>query len=631
MQFKSKIASWSSTRLSHRMFIYQTRKIMTHDSKLHSAAYSISEKLLLLLKQCKFIRQVQQIHTQMLIHSIEKHNFLLSKVIELKDFNYSLLIFTHLRNPNGYAFNIFIRGLTTTWKKFDSALNFFYKMKYLGLKPDNFTYPFVFISCGNLGAYDHGRLAHCGVLKGGLWLDFHVCHSLITMYSRCSQLGFARKVFDEMELRDLVSWNSMISGYSKMGFAREAVVLFDSMTDQQVVPDEMTLVSVLGACGDLGDLELGRSVEYYVTKNKMTLNSYIGSALIDMYGKCRDLCSARRIFDTMGMKDSITWNAMITGYAQNGYSDEAISLYKDMKAAGVKVDRITMVVVLSACASVGALEIGKHIFEYALLHDLKHDIYVCTALIDMFAKCGNLDYSFQVFENMTRKNEVSWNAMISALAFHGRAQEAISLFNRMVRGGGASPNDITFISVLSACVHAGLVDEGCRLFELMSSSFSITPKIEHYSCVVDLLSRAGRVYEAWDFIEKMPVKPDEVLLGSLLGACHKIRNIDVGERVTQLLLEMEPSNSGNYVISSKLYANERRWNDSARVRLLMRQKGVTKTPGCSWIETDSQLLEFHADEYLHYAQELYRVLNSLYEEMSFECHLSDEDIYLVEE
>lgn len=301
-------------------------------------------------------------------------------------------------------------------------------------------------------------------------------------------------------------------------------------------------------------------------------------------------------------------------YAQNGMSDEAILLFNGMKESAVDLDKITMVGVLSACASVGALDVGMWIDRYATERGLQHDVYVATALTDMYAKCGCLDNAMKVFEDMPLKNEVSWNAMISALAFHGRATEALSLFKRMIKEGrDARPNDITFVGVLSACVHVGLVNEGRRLFDLMSSSFGLVPKIEHYSCMVDLLARAGLLYEAWDFVEKMPEKPDEVVLGALLAACQKCKNVDVTDRVTQLLLELEPSNSGNYVISSKIYANLSKWDDSAKMRVLMRQKGVTKTPGCSWIEVENQIHEFHAGDGLNYSSlaihEVFSLLN----------------------
>ncbi|CAH9118275.1 unnamed protein product [Cuscuta epithymum] len=594
---------------------YLTFEISNHPR--HEPLMFLADNLLHFLQNCVSTKQVQQIHTQCLVHSIHKPNFLLRKIIQLKDFTYANLFFSHIPSPNEYGFNIMIRALATTWQHFGFALQSYSKMKSLGLKPDNFTYPFVFISCGSLPAVHLGKLAHCEVVKSGLCLDFHIRHSLITMYSRMGELGLARKVFDEIIDRDLVSWNAMISGYSQTGCATEAVELFGYMKAQGVEPNEMTLVSVLGACGGLGDLNLGRCIELYVLQKKVELNSFIGSALISMYGKCGDLASAKRIFDGMKKKDVIIWNAMISGYAQNGLSDETISLFNTMKEEEVHPNKITLVVVLSACASIGALDIGKWIDEYASRRGLRHDIYVGTSLIDMYAKCGSVSCAYKIFESMTKKNRVSWNAMISALAFHGRAFEALSLFDRMLAEGDVNlPDDITFVGVLSACVHAGLVDEGYQMFSLMRC-YGLAPKIEHYSCMVDLLCRAGRVEEAWVLIEKMPEKPDEVLLGAVLGACHKVKNEKIGERVMNLILHMEPSNSGNYIISSKIYARMKRWDESARMLKLMKEKGVTKTPGCSWIEIDSHVFEFLAGTSLHsqFAKEIYEVLQLQYEEM----------------
>ncbi|GFQ01518.1 pentatricopeptide repeat-containing protein at2g34400 [Phtheirospermum japonicum] len=619
---------------------------------------SLINHLLLLLKHCKSPKSVQQIHAQMLVHSIPMPmpNYLLSKLINLKDLRYSTIFFPQIP-INSYACNVMIRGFATSWRKFDLALELLVKMKCLDVKPDNFTYPFVFISCGSLLALSMGRTVHCEVVKTGLLLDFHVVHSLITMYSRCGEMGFARKVFDEMSNRDMVSWNSIISGYSRLGFAGEAVEVFGEMMEGGLEPDEMTLVSVLAACGDLGDLSLGRWIEEYVIEKGMELNSYIGSALINMYGKCGELESARRVFNSAKRKEIVIWNAMITGakadfmveygeafvlaapvvsaflivmilnlmcnrYSQNGQSDETIKLFNAMMETGPEPNEITLIAVLSACASIGALDMGKWIDEYASKKGFQHNIYVATALVDMYSKCGNLEYASRVFEYMPQRNQVSWNTMISALAFHGRADESLSLFQRMLDEEKALyPDDITFVGVLSACVHAGLVDEGHRLFNLMTSSFGLTPKVEHYSCMVDLLSRAGQVYEAWDFIQKMPQKPDEILLGALLGACQKLKNVDIGERVMQLLLELEPSNSGNYIISSKMYADLRRWDDCARMRVLMKQKGVTKTPGCSWIEMDGYLREFHAGDLLVEDAEVHNVLDLVYEDMIMEDSL----------
>ncbi|XP_022929625.1 pentatricopeptide repeat-containing protein At2g34400 [Cucurbita moschata] len=594
----------------------------TH-SKPNPNRQAFSEKLVTFLQQCVSIKQLKQIHNQMLTNSIHKPNSFLYKVVDLKDFAYASDFFSKILEPTEYAFNVMIRGLSTTWNKSSLALEFYSRMKFLGLKPNKLTYPFLFIACSNLLAVENGRVGHSSVIKRGLDEDGHVSHSLITMYARCGEVGDARKVFDEIPEKDLVSWNSMISGYSKMRHAVEAVGLFRDMMQAGFDPNEMTLVSVLGACGELGDLKLGTWVEEFVVDNRMVLNSYMGSALIHMYGKCGDLVSARRIFDSMKKKDKVTWNAMITGYAQNGMSEEAIKLFQDMRISSTAPDQITLVGTLSACASIGALDLGKQVEIYASERGLRDNIYVSTALVDMYAKCGSLDNAFRVFDVMPQKNEVSWNAMISALAFHGQAQKALALFESMIKeGGAASPNDITFVGVLSACVHAGLVDEGRRFFHMMSSSFGLVPKIEHYSCMVDLLSRAGHLEEAWDFVKKMPEKPDEVILGALLGACQKRKNVEISERVMKLLLELEPSNSGNYVISSRLYANLRRWDDSARMRMLMKQKGVSKTPGCSWIDINSQLHEFHAGDVLHQEWiEIQQILDLLIDDLRREGYI----------
>lgn len=301
-------------------------------------------------------------------------------------------------------------------------------------------------------------------------------------------------------------------------------------------------------------------------------------------------------------------------------SNEVISLFKSMIEAGVSTDRITLIGLLSACATIGLLDVGNWVKAYASEIGLLSDVYISTALIDMYAKCGSVEQACTVFENMPQKNTASWNAMISAFAFHGKAQKALALFERMCKEDTAAcPDDITFVGVLSACVHAGLVNEGRQFFDLMGSSFGLVPRVEHYSCMVDLLARAGLVYEAWDFIVKMPEKPDEITLGALLGACHKVGNADVGERVIQILLETEPSNSGNYVISSKIYANSKRWDDAAKMRLLMRERAVTKVPGYSCIEISTRIHEFYSGDSSHVDSEyIYQVLGMLYEEMKME-------------
>lgn len=308
-------------------------------------------------------------------------------------------------------------------------------------------------------------------------------------------------------------------------------------------------------------------------------------------------------------------------------SNEAIALFHYMREVGVHPDKITLVGVLSSCAAVGALELGSELDRYASSRGLYSNVYVGTALVDMYAKCGDLDKARQVFESMPCKNEASWNALICGLAFNGRGYDAIQQFEMMRHEIGIQPDDITFIGVLSACVHAGLLEYGRQLFNSLTPVFKIIPKIEHYSCMVDLLARAGHLEEAWDFAEKIPGKADAVMLGALLAACRKCKNVEVGERVINRIMELEPSNSWNYVVSSKIYAVADRMDDSARMIGLMRERGVSKTPGCSWVEVKGKVLQFYAStEPQHGPEDMYQLMNILVDEMRLEGYVPNLDL-----
>ncbi|XP_078438137.1 pentatricopeptide repeat (PPR-like) superfamily protein [Wolffia australiana] len=583
--------------------------------------------ILAALRRCATARGAKQVHARLVMACFPGENSLLFRLVELRDRAYASSLFSRLSRPDSFAFNVMIRGSATAWADYPAALDLHRRLLRSGERPDRYTFPFVLAAAGHLLWPLHGGAVHSSTFKSGHQSDAHTQHSLITMYARCGRILCARQVFDELLVRDSVSWNSLISGYSRLGLAGDAVEAFRRMTASGLEPDDMTLVSAAAACGDLGDLALGQRLEGLAAARGADLNSFLGCALVSMYGRCGDLDAARRVFDGMSSKHLITWNAMISGYSQNGLAREAIAVFKLMQEAGTEPNEVTMVTVLSACAAAGDVALGQWVDAVACERKLAGDVYVGTALVDMHAKCGNLCRAVQVFEGMRDRNVVSWNAMISALALHGRAGEALELFARMREARAARPNDITFVAVLTACVHAGLVAEGRRWFGEMAAAFGVAPQMEHYACMVDLLARAGRVEEAWEFMAAMPEKPDAVVLGALLAACRTCKNVLVGERVVRRLLELEPGNSGNYVISSKMYAGCRRWEESARIRGLMRERGVAKTPGCSWIQVAGQAHEFRSGDALHPdSVELHRVLLALFKEMKLHGYAPDPNL-----
>jgi len=346
------------------------------------------------------------------------------------------------------------------------------------------------------------------------------------------------------------------------------------------------------------------------------------SALIDMYAKCGSMQKARELFDKMHHRDVVSWTTMVTryvqngyvdealklfqampqrdvfswtsmiaGYAQNGRAEEALKLFQQMHLAGMRPNSRTFASILPVCASLGALEHGMEIHADIIRSGLECDLIVANALIDMYAKCGILDTAHKLFDRMHQRDVVSWTAMIAGYAVHSCGKEALELFEQM-KYSGISPDHVTLVCVLSACCHAGLVEEGYQYFNRLSKDYHITPTMDHYSCMVDLLCRAGRLDEAQTFISKMPITPDVEMLISLLGVCKIHNKIELAECVAELIFELDPENAAPYVLLSNIYATAGRWEDIEKVRKMMKDRGVKKTPGCSWIEINKQVHAF---------------------------------------
>ncbi|MFS7999444.1 putative tetratricopeptide-like helical domain superfamily, DYW domain-containing protein [Helianthus anomalus] len=558
----------------------------------------------LILQQCRTIKDLNQIHahlikTRFLNDPSVAENFLESAavIIRHQPIDYAVSVFKNLNEPNSSAYNVMIRGLTLN-NCYHEAIVLFKKMLEDLVQPDEFTFSCVLKACARLRGLDEGKQIHGQLMKMGFGCCGFVVNSLINMYGSCGEVRVARQVFDEMSERDVFTWNALFSGYTKSGYWKEAVELFRYMLEVDAKFDEATFVSVLTACGRVGDLEMGEWIKEYVDANGGKRNVTLVTALVDMYAKCGHVDTARSLFDQMPRRDVVAWSAMISGYNQASRCKEALSLFHDMQKANVEPNEVTMVSVLSSCAELGALATGKWVHFYIKKKKLPLTVTLGTALLVFYAKCGSTENLIEVFEHMPRKNVLSWSVLIQGLASNGQGNKALKYFDLML-SNRIKPNDITFIGVLCACSHVGLVDKGRALFVSMSRDFNIEPRIEHYGCMVDILGRAGLLEDAYEFIQNMPIKPNAVIWRTLLASCKVHKNVTIGERSIKQITNLEPLHSGDYLLLASIYSSVGRLEDAIRVRSEMKQKGIKKTPGCSSIEVNRVIHEFFSEDSAH--------------------------------
>ncbi|KAA8520345.1 hypothetical protein F0562_014601 [Nyssa sinensis] len=589
----------------------------SHAHDLNSQEFSI----LRIIESCKSIRELKQIHSyiiktgrpQLQTQPVYTKTISMCALSPDIDLSYVHSVFAQLSNPNISNYNAIIRCLSGCKNNNESitALLLYRELLTRGLVPDNYTFPFLLKACAQLQALSEGKEVHAHAIKNGLSLDLYVMNTLMRMYAVCGVIGAVQKLFDESPNRDLVSWTTLIQGYVKMGYWKEGIRVFFEMCEAKFRADEMTMVIVLSACAKLGDLSLGRKIHKYMHDNKVTLDIYIGNALVDMYLKCGDACFARKVFNEMPVKNVVSWNSMISGLAQQGEFKEALDVFRKMQSRGVKPDDVTLVAVLNACANLGVIELGKWVHKYVDKHMIKADGFIGNALVDMYAKCGSIAEAFRVFDGMKCRDVYTYTAMIVGLAMHGQGERALDLFFEMPKMG-IKPDEVTFVGVLTACSHVGLVEEGRKHFEDMVRVYNLVPQTEHYGCMVDLLGRAGLISEAEEFIENMPIEPDAFGWGALLGACRIHGKIELAERVMEKLLEIEPERDGAYILMTNIYSSANRWRDALKLRKAMKGRNMKKTPGCSSIEVDGVVHEFRKGDKAHpKAKEIYMLLDEM--------------------
>lgn len=441
-------------------------------------------------------------------------------------------------------------------------------------------------------------------------------------------LGEAYALFGGMEERDAVSWSVMVGGFVKAGDYTNGFTTFRELIRGGVSPDNYTLPFVIRVCRDLMDLLMGRLVHGIVLKHGLVSDNFVCAALVDMYAKCRVIDDARQLFDNMQSRDLVSWTVMIGAFAECRNADEALVLFDRMVDEGVLPDKVAMATVVNACAKLGAMHKARLVHDYICRNKFSLDVILGTAMIDMYAKCGCVDSAREIFDRMHVKNVITWSAMIAAYGYHGHGRKAIDIFEMML-SSGVSPNAITFISLLYACSHSGLIEEGLQFFSLMWDEYAVRADVKHYTCMVDLLGRAGRLDEALKLVESTAVEKDEGLWGAFLGACRIHGNVDLAKKVVNSLLELQPENAGHYVLLSNIYAREGRLKEMSTMRDLMTQRKLKKFPGLTWIEVDNKIYQFSVGDRSHpWSEKIDAMIKSLNEKLELAGYVPDTNFVL---
>ncbi|TXG71090.1 hypothetical protein EZV62_006025 [Acer yangbiense] len=535
-----------------------------------------------ILDQYPDIKTLKKLHAKIIIdpqlHSNPSIGIRLMRAYAARgETGFTRHVFDEITDKNVVFFNVMIRSYANN-HLFRDALLVFKTMSSCGFEPDNYTYPCLLKTCSALNSLWFGLQIHGAVVKVGLDSNLFIGNGLVSMYGKCGCLVEARRVLDEMPSRDVVSWNSMVAGYAQNGRFDDALEVCREMESLGLKPDTGTMASLLPA----------------VTNTSFENVSYV-----------------KEMFSKLDKKNLVSWNVMIAAYVNSAMPTEAVDLYSQMDMQGIEPDAISFSIVLPACGDLSALLLGRQIHRYVERKKLRPNLLLENALIDMYAKCGSLAEARAVFDGMQFRDVVSWTSMISAYGRSGKGCDAVALFSKM-QNSGLCPDSIAFVSVLSACSHSGLLEEGRYNFKLMTEWYKIIPRIEHFACLVDLLGRAGKVEEAYSIIRQMPMEPNERVWGALLGACRVYSNMDIGLLAADHLFQLAPEQSGYYVLLSNIYAKAGRWNDVTTIRSIMKRKGLKKMPAVSNVEINDRVYTFLAGDQSHtQSKEIYKELDVL--------------------
>ncbi|XVE64366.1 hypothetical protein DITRI_Ditri07aG0095100 [Diplodiscus trichospermus] len=551
------------------------------------------------------------------------------------DLESALKVFDKMTDRNVVAWTLMITRCTQLGYPRD-AIDLFLDMVLRGYVPDRFTLSGIISACTELESESLllGKQLHSWVIRSGFALDVCIGCSLVDMYAKCTvdgSLDDARRVFDRLENHNVMSWTAIITGHVQCGGRdKEAVELFCKMMESPVLPNHFTFSSVLKACGNLSDSHIGEQFYAHSVKYGFASDDCVGNSLVSMYAKSGRMDNAQKAFESLFEKNLVSYNTIVNAYAKNFNSEGAFELFHEITDTGIEVNAFTFASLLSGAANVGAIGKGEQIHARLLKSGFQSNQHISNALISMYARCGHIDAAFQVFNEMSDRNVISWTSMITGFAKHGFATRALEIFHKMLEAG-IRPNDITYIAVLSACSHAGLVSEGWEIFKSMHEKHGIAPRMEHYACMVDLLGRSGSLREAIEFINKMPCTPDALVWRTFLGACRIHHDKELGQHAAKMILQQDPHDAAAYILLSNLYASAGQWEDVAQIRKNMKERNLIKEAGCSWIEVDNKIHRFHVGDTSHpQVQEIYKKLDEMALKIKGLGYIPDTDFVLHE-
>jgi pentatricopeptide repeat protein len=569
-----------------------------------------------------------------LIHAREIHGFVVKSGLNVDEFLVSGLIEIYMKCGNvrtaEYIFKGILdkessRGNTVIWNVMIlgyvsngcllQALDLFHDMLAMGTIPNSCTLVAVLVLCSQLSDLAVGKQIHGCIVCFGLDYDVRVETALIDMYFKCGDPETGLKIFRRSQNRNLVMWGAVISNCAQSGYPAEALELFYTFISESGFADLVILLAMLRACSSLTLNSRGMEIHGLAIKRGLHEDIFIGGALVDMYAKCRDIKSAQKVFQRLPARDLVSWNSLISGYAQNECADEALKAFCEMQSEQIAPNSVTAACILSACANVSVMILCKEVHCYLLRRGIESNVLVSNSLIATYAKCGDIHSSRTIFEKLPERNEVSWNSIILGFGTHGHTDEMFDMFEKM-KETGMKPDHATFTALLSACSHTGRVDMGWKYFKSMVEDHKLEPQVEHYTCMVDLLGRAGHLKQAYDLIMTMPCVPDDRIWGSLLGSCKTHGNEKLAELVAKHIFKLDPTCIGYRVLLSNIYEGFGKQNEVIRVRSEIKDMGLKKQPGCSWIEVDSKIHIFIAGDHSHHqSEEIYSAIQSLTIEM----------------